>query len=496
MINFLDSEHAKSIKLLNFINSSFRPVSIEEIGAHIGSVNRTVSALVAIIQNDTKEYNFELKQTVDNKYFLKSKNLNQVVNLDHYLLHQGKKSIVFLMVEELFKKGHINTVQFCRDQFISQTTFSRCKKKLVQILRECGLMLTNYVKDGVVGSEYRLRIFYFHFFEEYYGALEWPFEELIQKQIADYFKNYVGLLDLEINESQQRKIYYMLYIFRKRTTQKQQAEATSINLKNINNYGGYYEFVERYFLSLGVTDEKIIQHETQFFICFLYTQNIIQIKTDYLGNLMTFLRDNNNHAQLNMVWIETFKECFEIELTSEQELGWYQDLNKIHIGLELFYCDTKIFAKHEVGINDEISYQSLRNKTSQLVNRLLTKATYLRYRKKFLSDLGDESIVEAYFAYVYQFFLLFQQDLTVKIMISDTLDPMSQVIIHKKLKLLFGEQIEIKNKVDSKIDMLITNTNRKQFQAKELFMYSYKDLRNVEKIIQIIREKIHMNMLF
>ncbi|MEG2292702.1 MAG: helix-turn-helix domain-containing protein [Carnobacterium sp.] len=181
MLEFLDLEYVKMVKILDFINKSVKPVSLDEVAKHIKSVKKTANTLLMLIKSELKDFDFEVRMNTNKKYYLKKKNDSQkksdYVNLDAFILTCGKRSIVFSMVEELYHKGYIDVVKFCTEKYISSATFSRAKKQLTRSLAKSNLKLATHLKGGIIGEEYYIRIFYFQFFNTFYNSVEWPFEQ-------------------------------------------------------------------------------------------------------------------------------------------------------------------------------------------------------------------------------------------------------------------------------------------------------------------------------
>ncbi|CRH21297.1 hypothetical protein BN1423_1450042 [Carnobacterium maltaromaticum] len=73
MLEFLDLEYIKMVKILDFVNKSVEPVSIDEIARHIKTVKKTANTLLVLIKSELKDFDFEIRMDSKKKYYLKNK---------------------------------------------------------------------------------------------------------------------------------------------------------------------------------------------------------------------------------------------------------------------------------------------------------------------------------------------------------------------------------------------------------------------------------------
>ena len=73
MLEFLDLEYVKMVKILDFINKSVKPVSLDEVAKHIKSVKKTANTLLMLIKSELKDFDFEVRMNTNKKYYLKKK---------------------------------------------------------------------------------------------------------------------------------------------------------------------------------------------------------------------------------------------------------------------------------------------------------------------------------------------------------------------------------------------------------------------------------------
>ena len=71
MLEFLDLEYIKMVKILDFVNKSVEPVSIDEIARHIKTVRKTANTLLVLIKSELKDFDFEIRMDSKKKILLK-----------------------------------------------------------------------------------------------------------------------------------------------------------------------------------------------------------------------------------------------------------------------------------------------------------------------------------------------------------------------------------------------------------------------------------------
>lgn len=494
MLHFLNDEYVRSLKALYFINSSSEPVTVEEIAIQIGSGRKTVATLLSILKMDIVNCNFELQETLDKKYYLTSKE-KQTIYLDDYLLICGKRSLLFLMVEELFNKGFIHTIQFCNNLYISQTTFSRGKKKLIELLEKSQLTLTNYVRDGIYGDEYQVRIFYFHFFDHFYNSLEWPFEQNQKMDEECTIKlEQIKLFD-QMTSNQKRKLSNVLAIMKKRVNQGYVVKSLSVSFENNAYYEKIYSFVGSYLNVHGRLDRQAIQNETDFFIRVLFTQDIINLRADYLTYLLEYSKDNPLNVEIASIWIQTFKTVFKQGMTIEEELIWHQELCKFHSSNEFLYSDPTLFLNNLAGQDESSFNHEIYQQTVEFYQLLLKNKVFQEFKKKNLKNVTDEFMIDRYYFYLYYYFLKLKKPKPVLVYISDSISWIDQSILTKKLELLFGEQIKIVGNSYESETLFLANLDHKNLECEAVVIISCQDEQNFKKLVQRIHEKIHEQLV-
>lgn len=489
MLNFIDSDYNRQIQALYFIKSSFKPVTVDEIADYVGSSNKTISTILPVIKNDISKLNFDLKRTQDRKYYLESEAKERPICLDEYILFCGKRSLAFSIIEELFHKEKINTVDFCNKRYISQATFSRGKKKLIELLATCDLKLPTYLTEGIIGNEYKIRNFYFNFFTHFYNSIEWPFEENIKNEFERFFESKLGESFSLITLNQKTKFYYLLYIIKKRVMKGDYSREETISFEGIDNYEHYYHFMKDFLSMYKITNSKIIKNETNFFICEIYTQEIVEL------DLATFFSNNNLELSVNRLWIEEFKKQFKQVLTDREVVVLEKRLNFLHTNYKYVYCPKKLFSKYELFEKNAEKYDTeLLKKTKIFFNELMKNQNYKQYRQVQLGHISQNFIIEDYYQSLYCFFYNLKKAGKIPIFISDSVDKINKSILKKQLRIVFGDKITIKKEVDSQVEIILTAEVNQVFGIEEFIIYSYQDEHTFYRVAQRIQEKIYKQL--
>ncbi|PLS32155.1 hypothetical protein CYV26_15565 [Carnobacterium maltaromaticum] len=495
MLEFLDVEYIKMVKILDFINKSVKPVSLDEIAKHIRTVKKTANTLLVLIKNELKDFDFEIRVDSNKKYYLKNKyeSLKKAdyINLNAFVLACGKRSIVFSMVEELYHKGYINVTKFCSDKYISSATFSRAKKQLTRTLNKSNLKLATHLKGGIIGEEYYIRIFYFHFFNTFYNSIEWPFNQNQKIEIERFYQEKIAKIANELNFIQKSKLYYLVSIIKKRLLQNNTLLENTYSFNEFENYNKIYKTYSDYLNDHGIWSGKYVANETNFFMYMIYSEGICSISDEPLGNFILFSHDNNEYLKINQVWVEEFKSRFKQKISLKDELQIYQDLCILNHPKDLSLNRTSAFFEYGNNLNSSILNQKIYQQTKDFFFELLENKEFSDFIKNEELDIQEDVVIEKYYHYIYTYLFNKKEIEPIKIFISNTFDVVSEKFIKKKLLLLFGGNIDIQSQLNGQTNLIITNSSMEQNYSEELLISSHKDTVSLNKISYIIREKIH-----
>lgn len=491
VLSFIDTHAIRSMKVLLFINSSFNPVSLDEIINEIGSVKRTTYTLLELLKTEVNQCDFNLVEDKNRNYYLVAKDKRREVDLNLYLLVCGESSLFFTMIKEIYERGFINIYNFCREHYISHPTFSRAKANLNKLLKLCYLNITIQKDYKIVGNEYRQRIFYYQFFEGFYGTLRWPFEKKVEKEIIDFCTFSRAIFFEQVSEENQYKIYYMLAIMRDRNLKGRKVKKTTYSFENHSLYEDVYKFVQIFLKKWTNQDHETIKRETTFFFCFLYTEDLLSSRNEPIENLLSAAIDNQQMYYLNSLWIKVFTSCFERVLTEKQKINWFKEVTNIHLKLELIYFDRELFMKNQYQIKDVLFNDEIYKKTESFVSHLLENDLYFNYKEKNLKEISITTIINHYYHYIYKFFIGEKKNDLVTLFVSDSIEVIEKQILEKKLKLLFGEKIKISKFLGQGEELVVTSRNLNLLTAKSIVVYSVSDLRNFKKIVNAVERELY-----
>lgn len=498
MLEFLDLEYIKMVKILDFVNKSVEPVSIDEIARHIKTVRKTANTLLVLIKSELKDFDFEIRMDSKKKYYLKNKYNAQkktdYVNLDAYVLACGKRSIVFSMVEELYHRGYINVTKFCTDKYISSATFSRAKKQLTRTLNKSNLKLATHLKGGIIGEEYYIRLFYFQFFNTFYNSIEWPFQQNQKIEMERFYQKKIAKITNELNFIQKSKLYYLISITRKRLLQNNTLLENTYSFNEFKNYNEIYKICRDYLNDHGIWSEKDVANETNFFMYMIYSERIFSIDEEFLGNFILFSQDNNECLKINQIWIEEFKSSFKQKISLKDEFQIYQDLYILNQRHDLSLNRMSVFFKYENNLNSTVLNQKIYQQTKDFFYKLIENKEFSDFIKNGELNIQENVVIEKYYHYIYTYLFNKKEIESIKIFVSNTFDVLSEKFIKKKLLLLFGGNIEIQSQLNDQTNFIITNSSMDQNYSEELLISSYKDTASLNKIIYIIREKINIQI--
>lgn len=262
-----------------------------------------------------------------------------------------------------------------------------------------------------------------------------------------------------------------------------------ISFEEVENYEKYYSFMREYLSIYKVTDAAIIKNETDFFICAIYTQEIIDF------NLSGSFSKNKFEKVIVNLWLDELKKQFNQLLTSEEEEFWENRLTLLHIRYKYVYYPKKLFSKYELFETNTENYKpELLKKTHGFFLELMKNKDYKEYRQTQLAHISQSSIIEEYYHYLYCFFYSLKKVTKIPIFISDSVGKINKIILEKQLRIIFGDNIIIQNKIDEKVEIIITYEEYHISEIDVFGVYSYQDEKVFYKITNRIQEKIYKQL--
>ncbi|MPQ22968.1 hypothetical protein CKN60_04385 [Carnobacterium divergens] len=503
MKDFLNHEYVRKLVVLSFLNNYSKPVSIEKIAEKIGSTKFTVQSILDDLEYDLlNEKTLTLGKTVDKEYFLKTIELSQDVFLDRIHLNYAKKSVIFMMVDELFDKNGINTKKFCIENYISQATFSRSKQKLALIVEGCGLQLPSYSKNGIEGSEYRIRNFYFLFYWSFFNSVEWPFDVESYHKIASFIDKDESKLFANISKIQRNKIIYILYISLKRISLNNSLkEKPSKDLKEFPNYACFFNCMKNFFFEYGIKTPELLESEIHYLFFVFYDNKLIDFDEDILQYFTYMNKNNPTYGKISNFWINIFDDVFKLTLSQKQKIDLFHDINTLHAHCELVHCKQKYFYKNYIEENF-YAYEKIELKLKKYVEKLFYRldenTEYHNFRITYLKVLSDEDIINQYFVFIYHFLLL-EMEMEVEpvvVYIENSLDYRVKEILEKKIERIFGNKISIIKTLTKHIDLFVTDHHiQGEDIRKEIFVPTFTDRKKFDLAVKAIQKLVSQKVV-
>ncbi|PLS37033.1 hypothetical protein CYV26_00795 [Carnobacterium maltaromaticum] len=246
----------------------------------------------------------------------------------------------------------------------------------------------------------------------------------------------------------------------------------------------------REFLSIyKITDSAIIKNETDFFICAIYTQEIVEF------NLTGSFSKNKFEMMIVNLWIDELKKQFNQHITNEEENFWEKRLELLHTSYKYVYYPKKLFSKYELFENKTEKYKpELLKKTDEFFFELMKNKHYKEYRQTQLAHISKSSIIEDYYHYLYFFFYSLKKITKIPIFISDSVGKLNKIILEKQLKIIFGDNIIMQSKIDNKVELIVTAEACHKSGIDVFIIYSYQDEEVFYKITNRIQEKIYKQL--
>ena len=82
----------------------------------------------------------------------------------------------------------------------------------------------------------------------------------------------------------------------------------------------------------------------------------------------------------------------------------------------------------------------------------------------------------------------------IPIFISDSVGKITKIIIEKQLKIIFGDNIVMRNKIDNQVELVVTSEAYHKNGIDVFIIYSYQDEKVFYKITNRIQEKIYKQL--
>lgn len=226
----MDKIIERNITLIKLLYSYNEFVSVGELVKYMGLSSKTIKAELESISEYLRlnNYGFFLIEQESN-YYLERKSVNY---LDHLLLNINKNSTYFFITSHLFYNKTNIRDQFNR-KYYSVSYFYKSKNKYEETLNRYGLSLSSSPTQ-LVGDEGVIRFFFYSFYWDNYGKIEWPFTHIKKEQSIEIVKSIEDSIQISFTKIEQLKLAYWIAVIVYRTW-NQQFISSGFIVENLND---------------------------------------------------------------------------------------------------------------------------------------------------------------------------------------------------------------------------------------------------------------------
>ncbi|WP_086314758.1 hypothetical protein A5821_002373 [Enterococcus sp. 7F3_DIV0205] len=491
MKEFIGEHDNNKIKVLDFLINENKSVNMSEICSATQLSYKTVRSVIDSFEENTyiDKKNLEIYYNKVGK--IESVKLSNSSHVDVSFFYL-EKSILFIMIKELFLKGRVENKYICENYYISTTTCIRYKKKLRDLLESFGLEMS--VNGELKSEEYRIRNFFLHFFSN--ASSNWIFSN----EAYNFLEH---SLDVEfpaifqMDAAQKELMRLLLYITIKRNSQgyvlvkKRQIDLEMkgkllkiyTNISNyIINYFPYFENKpsEIDYLFVSMLRIQVIRmeknaEENQLIVNIKNTPNFDVICNSLIdliiGSFFKNNKKNHNFIRISVTLFliyaiasfhDTRRFFYEYEEEVYTKRNVYED--------ELFKRVTKIVenweSEHDVfsrllNIRGEKNQISFKRQVYLLVYSLICRLEPVQNKEKVKIYVQNS-----------------------KVYIAD--------IIRRKIETIFSDKVTILDVYSSDIDLFVTDKEYKvtDISSNKVFVQTFSDCYAIHRLIEAIDNEI------
>lgn len=365
----MDKIIERNITLIKLLYSYNEFVSVGELAKYMRLSSKTIKVELESISEylTLNNYGFSLIEQGSNYYLER----NSVNYLDRLLLNINKNSTYFFVTSHLFYNKTNLRDQFKR-KYYSVSYFYKSKNKYEETLNRYGLSLSSSPAQ-LVGDEGVIRFFFYSFYWENYGKIEWPFTHIKKEQSIEIVKSIEDSIQISFTKIEQLKLAYWIAIIIYRTW-NQQFISSGFIAENLNDieWKKDRDWIEFLYLKKKTIDCKIWKKEKTFLMSMILltvdTENFVR-----LVNEKKVIYKEGDILDFAIKYCEIAGKNFKFK----RDMDWQT----------IVYAVYRLLFNRFI-LNGNFDHQTIYDKKGGPVFLLLNEAC-----KKFNSELSSSTIV-------------------------------------------------------------------------------------------------------
>lgn len=253
MRRLLSKTEQRKLSIVEFLNKSNKYANISDLAEEFNTSERNLRENL----NELRELSNIID--VDLHHGRVQINFHKNTGMESLTRHFINNNFSFQMLELLFFNNDMSVDDLSEHLFVSQSTLYRYFNKIDSILTSQFNLSFETNPCRIEGDEKEIRNFYNTFFREKYGIFEWPFEDVVPRNLShQLIDDTLKILDLDFDFSFRRHMRFISAIAITRCKQGKTLDRTDANTK--------FEVIDRLEKGLNIDDYstalnlKIDQH--------------------------------------------------------------------------------------------------------------------------------------------------------------------------------------------------------------------------------------------
>ncbi|MGX7149935.1 helix-turn-helix domain-containing protein [Enterococcus ureasiticus] len=334
MINILDKMSSRKIELVKILSSETRYFSVKELSEQLNISNKTLVRTVELLKEDMQSWtsNVEILDKNILGYCLCQLDGFSIKEIEVYYY---KDSIIYQVIDELFHNKFVDIKTFANERYLSYTVVYTNIVEIRELISDFSLELELNKKIHIKGTEMQIRYFYFSFYWNILGGVEWPFRFYDKQNAFEYIEIIETFYSRELSVSETEFfLYWIGTIFNRVHLMKKSVDCSQFHL-----YKGAYNELEKMLrpklLSKNFAADSV-DEEVLFIYLILFgfqprrtygEQDQTQIRTELNKNIESIVAS---------YWMREFYGNFSVNLTISEQITLYTNLVIQHFRLMVF----------------------------------------------------------------------------------------------------------------------------------------------------------------
>lgn len=471
---FLDSFHARKIKVVQLLQSEDRFFTILELSETLNVTASTIEKAVESLVEDftSGPYRCQIQKNYQKNKKIKIK-ASRLFSIEELKRCYMTSNFLYQSFYEIFTREFEDVKTYAEKNFTSLTMAYKKFSNMEPILQSFGLKF-NFSSDfELVGTETQIRYFYLSLFWSVYDGNYWPFdvepatltpvideiEKLQGRRLPlarrDFYYHWLGVIVTRLNQG-----YYV---------EDLKIDADQFIQYDIDAVQPFYDFLIES-LEVEIPPEHVY-NEVAFLSLITYAfehQLHFQEKMNFHRlRLMNAMPNNIIFDSVNY-FMKAFEENSSIRLGDREYNDLYLNLVNLHTRVLFFEGEYKDFQ----GVN-----------TKFLSKRL--EGFFSEYFDEMLSELAKDSRFTPIFSKKKELSKIYTMLLSNTLKVGEHIPPIRVSIIsvygdkrinyyRRVIQFSWFEEIDITAEVDDEVDLIITDRNYHQLAAQKdrVFVWS------------------------